>query len=433
MSKILLLTGMFDMVNFGDLLFPLIARHRLSPFGWSVVPVAPTASQPPLEDAMPPIAVADLFSMTTKLDAIAIGGGYVIHNHPLRFIETYDIGDAGNWAGSALWMGACLAATLRNVPLVWNAPGAPHPLAKGPQALARRALRMSDYVSLRDQGSAEILGLSSDKDINIVPDTVAGLADMWPRADLAKDFRSLQERKAFPSNTRLMALHLRRRSVAGVDLDHLAKDLDAFAAAHELTPVLVAVGQSHDDATLARDFSRHIKSAHILLDDPTGLREIAAVFAYSTLYVGASLHGYIASAAYGVPGILVARPAYRKFSGFLEHTGRINDMVRDWGAAWLLAGSALSGRGLTSFPESMLAKIDSHWARLRQAIEMPPSNPDERHGLLTLWMQQGLSEGGPAWALRPLLPASERTEKRLIELASRKQLSCTVQRTWKGD
>ncbi len=67
---------------------------------------------------------------------------------------------------------------------------------------------------------------------------------------------------------------------------------------------------------------------HVLLDDPLGLREIAAAIADAALYVGASFHGYVTAAVYDVPGVMVARPAFRKFGGFLRQTGRMQDLAR---------------------------------------------------------------------------------------------------------
>ena len=363
-----LVTGMFDMANYGDLLFPLVARHHLSAHGIEIVPVAPSAPDPGIGDAIPPLGLDSLLDEAVAADGFLIGGGYIVHGHPLSFIEDYSAGDAADWAGAGLWLGASVAAALRDVPLAWNAPGVPHPIGRRLAAVVAQALRSADYVSVRDRGSAELLAAPADVPVHIVPDPIAGLPALWPREGLAEAFRTLVARKGADPSARFLAVHLRRRSVAGVPLADIAAAIDGFAARHRLTPLVVAVGRSHDDPTLARLLAPLMRSPHILLDDPLGLREITAALAWSNLYVGASLHGYVVSAAYGVPGVLVARPAYRKFGGFLEHAGRPQDLARDWVQAFALAGGRLRDGRNDGLPPGVAADLNTHWNRVAAAL-----------------------------------------------------------------
>ena len=99
MSGRVLLTGMFDMRNYGDLLFPLMARHALAPHGLAPVAVAPTGGVAALGDAMAPVALGEVLRGEVAAQGIAIGGGYIIHGQNLDFIEDYDSGGTGAWAG----------------------------------------------------------------------------------------------------------------------------------------------------------------------------------------------------------------------------------------------------------------------------------------------------------------------------------------------
>jgi len=83
----ILLTGMFDMRNFGDLMFPLIARERLD--GTNVVPVSPTGRDTGLIDALPSIPLAHMTSGQVEARGILIGGGYMIHGHKMHFLDEY--------------------------------------------------------------------------------------------------------------------------------------------------------------------------------------------------------------------------------------------------------------------------------------------------------------------------------------------------------
>jgi polysaccharide pyruvyl transferase WcaK-like protein len=398
-----LLTGMFDMLNYGDLLFPLMARRRLEAHGIDVVPIAPTATPTGVVDAIDARDIGSMLETADGCDGIVVGGGYLIHTHPLSFVEDYPIGEAGDWAGAGLWLGATLAAALRDVPIAWNAPGVLHPFGARQRPLVAAALRATDYVAVRDRGAVQLLAAPDDVAVQQVPDPIAELARLWPRAGLEQTFRQLLARKQANPDARYVAVHLRVRSLAGLAMVDLAARLAVFAREHALVPILVAVGRSHDDPSTARDCSRQLTIPHVLLDEPASLREITSVFAHADLYVGASLHGYVASAVYGTPGVLVARPAYRKFAGFLEHTGRLQDLARDWSSAWELA--AERGREARSerVPARVLTALDTHWDRLVAALAEPASKRSERDAFVRSLVRLGAASAGMGWALRPFL------------------------------
>ena len=408
MSGEVLLTGMFDMRNYGDLLFPLVARHALAPHGWVPVAVAPTGGPAALGGAMAPVALSDVLRGEVAAQGIAIGGGYIIHGQNLDFIEDYDSGGNGAWAGAGLWLGATLAAALRDIPLAWNAPGVPHPFTTAQQAVVAAACRAADYLAVRDSGSAELLAAPPDAPATVVPDPVAGIAAMWPRAGLAEDFAALLARKGVPADARLLAIHVRNRSMAGLDPEGLGAALGAVARAHGAVPMLVAVGQSHDDPLVARRIAPHLGGPALLLDDPLGLREITAALAFSAAYVGASLHGYVVASAYGVPGVLLGRPAYRKFAGFLAHAGRPEDLARDWDGAIALAGARLSAPRHAGLPPGLLEALDRHWAALACALADPAPRRAARQDFLRALVVQGIRREGPGWPILPFLSRAAR-------------------------
>lgn len=402
------LTGVFDMQNYGDLLFPLIAQFRLRPYGIDVVPVAPTSASPGLQDAIAPIDVPEMFDSKTATDGIVIGGGYIIHAHRMDVLREYQDGGVGEWAGPSLWIGAALAAALRDVPLAWNAPGVPHPIAPSQRALTDAALAASSYVSLRDRGGAQLLAAPLTTPVALVPDPIAELARMWPRQELESPFRSLLARKNCSAETGFIVVHFRNRSLAGHKTDEAAAMLARFAIAQGVTPIIAAVGRAHDDDLLARAISASLEIPHILLDDAANLKEVAAAIAFSRFYLGASLHGYVTAAAYGVPGVLVARPAYRKFGGFLEHTGRMDDLARDWPQAYDSARARMGESIAQRVPDAVFTALDEHWRRIRAALDAPSAGAEGRRRFLSAFVRFGLKEAGPRWAMQPLMGRAAR-------------------------
>ncbi|MBV8978147.1 MAG: polysaccharide pyruvyl transferase family protein [Alphaproteobacteria bacterium] len=395
------MSGMFDMRNFGDLMFPLIARQRLA--GMDIVPVSPTGNCTGFADALPSIPLSQMMTGGGTAHGILIGGGYMIHGHKMHFLEEYASGGLRDYAGPGLWLGATLTAAVRDIPIAWNAPGVPHPFASSHHPLVDAAVCAADYCSVRDKGSLELLAPPIDAKVRVVPDPVAGIAQFWSRHALEAPFKNLLARKGSWGDARYLALHFRNRSLAKLGVPAAATAIDLFSKAQGLVPILVAVGQTHDDDVLAREIASHLTAPHILLDDPVSLMEIAAVFAQSSLYIGASLHGYIAAAAYDVPAVLVALPSYRKFQGFVDHSGRGEDLAKDWPHAFAIAGQRANRP--TALPDHLLGALDRHWRRIEQAFSDLTQRRNQRLSFLQQWLRRGAEIGGDAW---PHLPFTQR-------------------------
>ena len=411
----ILICGMFDMRNFGDLMFPLIARHELGARGLEVAALSPTGAGTGLAEAMPTRPISALFDPDTAVDGVVIGGGYIVHTHRMDMLREYRGGEVGAAAAPSVWLGATLGAALRDVPVAWNAPGAPHPIRPGARALAARAFAAADYMSLRDAGSARMIGLSPDGgeravDLHVVPDPVLGIDRLWPAATLRPDYERLCARLGVPAD-RVLAIHVRGRSLAGQPIPEFAGELAETCRALDLVPVMIGLGSAHSDDRIARELAAALDARGCpgaALDRPEGLRDIAALLAHARAYAGSSLHGYITAAAYGVPGRLVARPAYRKFDGLVGHLDRPGDKVADWAGALAGLPAALAD-GRTALPVGIGAALDRHWDQMADSLSAGPAPGRARRlDFATRAMAEGLAQAGPDWAMTPFTTAQDR-------------------------
>ena len=148
----------------------------------------------------------------------------------------------------------------------------------------------------------------------------------------------------------------------------LARLLEDFAAAQGLLPVLLSIGPSLGDGATLRALSAAMAGRHVLLDAPARLCDVAAVLAWARGYVGDSLHGYITACAHGVPGAIVARPAFRKFEGFASEVGRGQDVVRDWDGGFARLGATLAAADRPVLGAEVFARLDAHWNRIAAVI-----------------------------------------------------------------
>jgi polysaccharide pyruvyl transferase WcaK-like protein len=397
------ITGVSDVHNFGDALFPLIAARRLAPLGYEVVPASPTGAALIWPDAMRSVAIERLLSEQEDSSGLLLGGGHII----LADVPSLLFGSHPGYSAGAipsLWLGASLIAALRDLPVAWNAPGVFGPLA-GPElrATASAAIGLAGYVAVRDHHSRALLGEQHAMRVNVAPDTALELAALWPRRDLRTAFRRLMERKGMDSDRPLLAVHLRRMDPSEDGVAELAARITAFAASHGVMPALVAIGPDAGDARTHRQLSRHLGVAHLLLDDPLSLREIAALIAHAVYYVGNSLHGYVAAASYGVPGLLVAKPPARRFRGFLEQYGRPQDFARGWGEAFALTATRLQERPAATLPAAIVTGLDRHWAAVAACLALGRAADGEaRLAFLRHYMGLGHRRAGGAWSLLPV-------------------------------
>lgn len=407
-ARDILISGMFDMPNFGDLMFPVVAAHELGRRGFHVQAVSPTGAATGLRDALPTRPIWDALDPSTRLDGVLIGGGYIVHTHRMDPLKEYREGGIGAAVGPAVWLGATLVAALRDVPVAWNAPGAPHPLRPDLRPLVDAAFDAADYLSLRDEGSARMAGAPAAQ---IVPDPILGVNRVWPREGLAADFRRLCDRLGVVQRNRVLAVHVRRRSLGGQPVDVFADGLAGACRGLGLTPVMIGLGTAHADDRIARELAGALMArgvAAAALDRPEGLRDIAALIAHARAYAGSSLHGYIAAASYGVPGLLVARPAYRKFDGLIGHLGRPADRMTDWADALNALPAAV---GTTSRPEApgIADRLDRHWDAIAAAFAAGPlPKRRERLDFAALAIRAGLLQDGPNWAMTPFTTARDR-------------------------
>jgi hypothetical protein len=404
--KRILIAGTFDVANYGDVLFPLIAERRLKSLGIDTVPVSPAGTPTAFADAMPVLSVAAMLTDPGPIDGVLIGGGYIVHQRRFDFLREYQDAEVVDWAYPGLWLGATLIGALHDVPVVWNAPGVLFPFSRRVRDdLIAPTLRAADYVSVRDQGSADLLGARDGVDVAVVPDTVIDLARLWPRERLDAPFQALLQRKSAPADGKYLAVHMRALSTGGLGLAVVADWITAFVRAQGLTPILVAIGPSLGDAANACSLAAQLGCPHVLLDDPKSLLEVAAAIGCSELYVGASFHGYVTAAAYGKPGVIVARPAYKKFAGFLSQTGRPQDMAHDWEAALDTAATLLRAGAAQRIPQSVHDAADRHWERVVAALADPTAGRQRRRDFLKAYAAYGVAHCGPGWLLAPGLPS----------------------------
>jgi len=395
-ARRLAILGTFDVKNFGDLLFPLIAAWRLGDT-FDLRAYSPRGGGTGWADCTEVASFRQLITDAVELDGFIIGGGNIIHLRSAR-LDDY-AGGLDSEAYASLWLGATALASLVNKPVVWNAPGVPYLIEPETEKLVQLAMNASDYVSVRDEHSRSMLRVPDNSAINIVPDTALDIAKMWPKPSLKETFSALLSRLGAtrPANM-YFTVHVKRRSVDNFGVVNVCRLIEAFSNQSGLVPIIIAIGPCHGDDHIAREIGHLLKVDHLVLSEPLGLKEIAAAISYSQFYVGCSLHGYVAARSYGVRGRVVAIPNLAKHSGFMTHMSSQDDLAYSWEEAFCYS-ETLSTEA-DPVPQVVFDQIDQHWYHIIDALKSPePGLYVRRTRYLRSLVHQGLSKRGWSWLL----------------------------------
>lgn len=396
------IAGVFDIANYGDQLFPLIAAYRLKAHGIDVEAVAPVAQHRLRPDAMRPHDLTWLMTTDEAVDAVLIGGGNILYNLRADYAPKSRIAKSifGLGQHTGLWLGASIAAALRDIPFGFNAPGVPYPFSGAVvQDVLKPVLAAADIVAVRDVGSARLAG-AAGVDVSVVPDTAVDIAGMWPRPTLDPVLRALAERLGW-NRAPYAAIHLRAGPGEDAHVVEVARRLDGFCAEHGLEAVLITIGDDLGDGRTACSLQAAMTTRTVVLDGSSTLREVAATIANARLYLGGSLHGYVTATAYGVPGILAPTSPQRKFGGFLEWMERRQDLAGTWQEACERGAELLHAGSPPQVPPRARASLDSHWSAVVDMVRSPARRAPERAEMLRRMTARAGGRLGMKWLLAP--------------------------------
>ena len=367
--------GTFDVANYGDLLFPLLAeaelQQRLGPVklhAFSYRQKAPPAWPYPVTP------LADLPAAAGRLDGMVIGGGDVVRFDkaiaPDYFPPTPDIHHPTGY-----WLTPMLIAAQAGCPVVWNAPGVHGDIPAWAGPLLELAIAVSSEVAVRDAASRQaLIRFAGDKQIQIVPDTAFGVARLVnvdkPTAEFTELCKSIGVKspylivQATPGLEAFTSL-VRRQP-------HLFREYQLV-----LLPVCPIHG---DDAACLGDLLpggiRLPAWPHPLL--------LAELIGHAGGTVGTSLHLTITALAFGVPVFRPGKTLSGKFAqlaGFdtvatFDDTAEIDPI---WFAARL-------GRTLPSPPaQAAVRRLSRHWDDLAARFRTDAPKPARLETLGRFW------------------------------------------------
>jgi polysaccharide pyruvyl transferase WcaK-like protein len=370
------LWGTFDVDNYGDHLFPRVARHELSRRGVDVDVFSPYGRLHPTPldagldvEPLGPWSPERAGELAAAYSLVVVGGGELIHLNDPLLAPVYDTTpDELCRMAPSRWFVEGLGPELEaGCPVVWHGVGVPWPPGEEEAGRLRAALAGRPYVTVRDRYSAQRLADAGvDGAVHIVPDSALLVERVMPPAALSVRLEALRGVGGYPGAGTTAVL------LQGCDLliPHLEEVLTAverWRVAQRSRDEVVALvtGRCRGDGLFADGVERALGSRRAWrLPGGATVEDIAAAIAGAGVFVGSSLHGAITALAYGRPFVLLNLYGEAKLDGFGDITGlgaRVVHRAEEIPAA---IEAAMADPAPASVLDSLQLRLDRHFDRL---------------------------------------------------------------------
>ncbi len=384
------IAGTFDVENYGDLLFPIIAAAALVRRN-ARIRVVPFSANGKSDMAWPfPVRpLEEMVASLPTLSAMLIGGGQIV-----RFDKGYPISvPAKVDLPFAYWLTPAVLAALMGKPVIWNAVGAstgwPH--SRWHDELLRQAFAASCFIGVRDAVSRDDLAkVAPGADIHLMPDTVFGISRLWPLEEESVEFthwrKSLGLEGSYVVIQANAAVGKYRSMIESV-----------MASMGKINAVILPICWCHGDR--AEKFP-DLKGSVFLSREWLGPKLISEIIGRSEFTFASSLHACITALSYGVPAASVWAPisADRKYELLDEFESVAHIDKKEALFRLVHRGRRVEPR-VTQYAE----RLDRYWDEVTSLILRPPPELGTLATTATLrWVAKACADHGRLGLTRTL-------------------------------
>lgn len=369
--------GTFDVANYGDLLFPILAQAELTRrLGPGTLQRFSYHEKTTPQWPYPVTSVSRLPELAGQLDAVLIGGGFIVRFDKFVAADYYPPTPTIHHP-TGYWLTPALIALQHGIPLVWNAPGMHCNDVPGwATPLVKLALEHSAHIRVRDALTQSTLSaVAGTAPIEVLPDTAFGLPRLL---DLQSPSPALLKARADAGLTKpYLVVH----AIQGLDsFLHLWRTHAAQFEDLELLLLPIGPVLGDHESVLGDDLARARRLPY--WPDPLLLAELIA---HSEGVVGHSYHLAISGLAFGLPVFCSADLDAGKYTALHVYDRLFQvrwDLPMD--AHWLRA--QLGRRPVSSALSHAVEAVDAHWDRVAEIIRqgLRPTQPALNHFWQTL-------------------------------------------------
>jgi lipopolysaccharide transport system ATP-binding protein len=357
--------GTFDVDNYGDLLFPLLADRELTDRLGSVT-IHPFSyhAKTPATWPYPVTSVADLPLYLRRLDGLLIGGGFIIR-FDKDIAPEYRPPRDDIHHPTGYWLSPALLALQHNVPVLWNAPGMHcNEVPAWGRSLVTTVAANSRYLAVRDELSRDVIARETGVSAQVVPDTAFGIQRLLsPACCPSADFLKARREAGLSGRYVVIQSALAEQPFA----EFVARHQGAFDDVQFLAlPIGPAMHESTGIIASALPNVARLKSW------PRPL-VLAELIARSEGVVGHSYHLFITALTSGVPIFTWQDLTAGKYSA-LDGMGAVHALpaASDLSPHWLL--SRLGRRATAPELREQERAVAHHWDTVAKALQSGPSH-----------------------------------------------------------
>jgi uncharacterized protein YukE len=365
------MTGTFDVENYGDLMFPIIAEKELQKRLNRPLEMNLFSYRQKSKDHWPfDVKPFSQFEKTIQSsDALIIGGGHLIRFD--KFVAThYFPTDSITHHPTGYWLAPPLVAKMYNVPTIWNGPSSSSNTPNYAKPFVCRAFDQSDYVAVRDNLTAsELKQVGYDGECHVIPDTVFNISNLLTRTETAVIAEELLKEAGIVGPYVIAQTH--------PSIVPLVQQFLQSPFADQYQVLCIPIGPILGDFNSL--ITKSCPDVKILSTWPTPL-QIASLIAESSGSIAMSLHLTITSLAYGLP---VLRPLtnvldkYKVIESletvfFMNSAGKIPHVYLDH----------LGKRSFCKYVQETQQRLDEHWDAVAQVILKHHARNEQTHQTL---------------------------------------------------
>lgn len=374
------LSGVFDIPNYGDHLFPLMLKEFAASqaIDCEIVLFSPLGGQESFVEDSHVYSLDNLEQMhqTEPFDAIVVGGGEIIHWH--RYPQKYSLDDETYlvYPMDKVWLVPFLMKIKYGTKILWNCPGIPYDFTQA-QALAKFIFSGVDYISVRNHFSKNVLiesGIEPDK-VFVYPDTGFAMSKYISEDEL----KPLRQR-LFPTDQPYIVFHC-NRFIDEADRASI-KELLLEIKSRGYHVLLLPLAFTHGDDEILRLINADAEYSFTLLDNELTIHDIISLISGCSLYIGTSLHGAVTATAYGRPVVSFDYQKTRKTQDLFESLGLSDFYLTSADGLMQAADTALDDQKKIEI-HSIHHKIETHFDRLFSLISSPVDSNDTSNSSIT--------------------------------------------------
>lgn len=353
--------GTFDVGNFGDILFPIIAEKKLAALGHFEIEKFSFRKCSAATWCYDVTPMEELPSRIADLDLVIVGGGHLVHFNP-NMQKGYKPNTPDIPHPLGFWWLPALAGASAGLPVALHGVSTDPYFPDWASTLMVAFVDSLTVATVRDEQSRLRLQAfnKSEKSIEILPDSVFSLPDLVTRSDHS------------PALTSFL-------NAVGVSGKYLIIQPSYVLRPHmaEIERLVIEAKNKGWDV-LELPIGAELFNDIGFYPDSWGVKRIttwpepfvlAEVIANAEAVCGVSLHLSIVASCYGIP---VFRPAYSRTSKYITIDGLAN--ISFFGSDKPLRGWSDTVPDLSPITERR-ALLDGHWRRLAALAEARSATP----------------------------------------------------------